>query len=188
MTLNKIKNSIIVIFIILISITLVLSCKTDPVSGDSGDAGDNGTQSDIDILGTWVENPGSYYSKLVITNTRIENYNEETATDTLWDADIESYYNDEWNADETGEGEYGYMVIYYTKASSWVPQSLNKYNILRWKNITDDNGTVTMEYSEAYCTDGGTTAIYFDTPEDAKAQATEENGCFSIYSTTEKNN
>jgi hypothetical protein len=166
---RSILKSILVIFIIF----LFISCAPEE-------------EAKIEVIGDWVET----YSRVVVTETTITNYSRMSEADDwseAWVASIIEFNNDKFNSDETCEGDCGFAVIKYTTASAYQPTSQDKFNILRWKNLSSP----TMEYSEGYKDSTGPsdtdyTGTYFDTADDAKSGATDTAGFFAAYSEVNK--
>lgn len=149
--------------------------------------GEKDKKEDIEIEGTWHES--TFGSGLVITNDTIEFH---TAVDGIFsdatkyqECEIVSYDNDGFNADDSGTGDCGFMVIKYTEPSSYISSiAQDKYGIFRWQNLNTASGVTTMSYSEGYIdSDGDWSADkYSDTAESAETDFTDEVGAFSFSS------
>jgi hypothetical protein len=122
------------------------------------------------IIGEW----DTGYGSLDVTSAEITTYNSDGSI--FWSYEIDSFDNSEWNGDESGEGNYGYMVVKCTEPSEYTPEAQDKYTVIRWQNFVTETS---MEYSEGYI-------AYFDTAEEAIAGATISEGFFNLFSSTTK--
>ncbi|MBI9103668.1 MAG: hypothetical protein JEY99_14735 [Spirochaetales bacterium] len=122
---------------------------------------------EIEIIGTWNDAFGS----ITVSGSEIDFGS--------WKADIVEFNNSGWNGDETAlaEGDAGYAVLKYSEAPSWNPGILDKYMILRWKNLTTVSGETTMDYAEGYLNADS----YFDTASEAKSTVTNAGGYFMFF-------
>ena len=122
----------IVLLAALFVLTGMMSCE---MFGEEDD-------DDIAVEGTW---DAGYGSEVVITDSTYSNYYNDVLS--AISAKIVSFDNDGWNGSETGSGDYGYMVIKYTQASAFTPESQDKYMVVRWQDILSVGDLETMSYS-----------------------------------------
>ncbi len=133
----------------------------------------------IEIIGTW--DAGIIIDGDLISFNNFDYYPDEAK----YTADIISFSNQSFNAGETGEGNCGYVVVCYNNSpdySAWgfgVNEIEGKYMVIRWQNLEEVDGVISMRYAEGYGT-------YFDTADDAIENATDSNGYFSFSSTTQE--
>jgi len=144
-------------------------------------------EESIEVVGEWSNQD----EKASITSNSFIKYYRDSETDNFvmgYECAIAEFSNDNFNAGESGDGDCGYAVIKYTTPPSYNPDAKDKYGIIRWQDLSSN----AMNFSEAYYdpdpTDDDFTAVYFDTAADAKANMTNVNNCFSMYSAVEKSN
>ncbi|HCM25352.1 MAG: hypothetical protein A2Z99_03615 [Treponema sp. GWB1_62_6] len=161
-----------------------VSCGTLFGPEDSADTGDT-----IEIAGSWVALSGDYSSRIDITGTTATFYSGTEATvgtsTTIFQVcEIVAWSNDGFNAGDSSTGNAGYMVVKYTTPSEYSPTSLNKFGVIRWKDIASSGGATTTLYSEGYLDANGDWAgEYSDTAAAAEAAFTTAADAFSFYST-----
>ena len=127
----------------------------------------------IEVKGEW----DTGYGSIIITDSTISWYGTDGTLSYAYD--IESFSNDSWNGSETGEGDYGYMVIKYTTAPTWNDSVNGLYNIFRWQNLNSSESPASFEYGEAYL-DG----TYHESASESKNTATSSNGYYWFSSAT----
>ncbi len=173
------------LLLVVLFISMTLGCVPTNDGGDSGDSGDGGDSgdsgddgsTDIEVIGTWTNEPAQWQEKWVITNDTIIYCGRQTATDDWavnYEADIVEFDNDNFNAGDTDTTDHGHAVIQYKSGGNYNPVA-NSYSIFRWKNYT---GTQ-CDFTQAYAGDG---SHYQDTIEDAKSNLTSTGGYFVAYS------
>lgn len=141
-------------------------------------------ESDPEINGTWIYLGGDYSSRLEISGGVVRFYSgaeaEIETTDNLFqECEIFGVNNTILNGGDAEATDCGYMVLKYTNPSMYLPNSVNKYGILRWAGFS---GSDEMWYSEGYLdTDGDWTGEHFDTPFEAIAGMTTAAGAFYAY-------
>lgn len=157
--------------------------------GTTDDDSTGTTDDPIAVEGTWIYLGGEYSTRLEISDNTIKwysgNESEIATTDNLTqECEIHSYNNQSFNAGESGNGDHGFAVIYYSNPSTYIEsEAKDKYGILRWENLDSSS----MDYSEGYYDpDGGFTPEYFDSPDEAKEKMTTADAFSSGYSTAEK--
>lgn len=130
----------------------------------------------IEVAGTWSLDLSGDTESFEISSSSIT-YTYDSITNDDWDfswtGDIVEFDNDTFNADETGNGDFGYAVVQFKGGDDD-----GKYCIVRWQNLSTTDSTATVDISKGYKT--GET--YPDTPEDAKTTITDGNGWFEMYS------
>ncbi len=137
---------------------------------------------DIETAGTWHCQGDEWESKYVITNELFEVYSSFDAASPDYTYEIVEYSNDRFNAEETGDGNYGFAVIKYLEPPSWNPDA-SGHTILRWQNLDTADGVTRVDLCEGfYDPDEDGTAEYLDTAEEAKEYVTAESGSFAVYS------
>ncbi len=145
-----------------------------------------GLQSTPEIEGNWLYLGGDYSSRLEIADGVIQFYSgneaEIATTDNLFqECEITGVDNTQLNGGDEESTDCGYMVIKYTTPSVHLPNSQDKYGILRW---ADYNGSDTMWYSEGWIDlNSDDIGDHFDTPAEAIEGMTVDSGAFSAYPT-----
>ncbi len=118
------------------------------------------------IKGVWHDD----FGETVISATRYIKLGTDGLTS--YACDIIAFVEDDWNAGESGSGNFGYFVIEFTDPPIWNPAAQDKFTIVRWENLRSALGVETVSYSEGYkngtyfvtadaALTGETTADYF---------------------------
>lgn len=144
----------------------------------------------IEVAGEWqlVTSP-TFAEKWVIDNGEIAYY-WSTVSNRVWNitnylAEVVSHNNETFNGGETGAGDTGHLVLRYTHVLNPAAGTVGMYNVLRWKQRGNENGTNYVSFSVGTKTVGtypNSTNLVFDTPQEAQAGATEAAGYFGLYS------
>jgi hypothetical protein len=126
------------------------------------------------IIGDWDI---GYGSTLTVTASKFINTSSDDTV--FFSYDIVVFDNNDWNASESGEGSYGFIVVKCSKPSVYTPEAKDKYMVVRWQNL-ESGETTTMEFAEGSDYPVNT---YFDTFIEAMSSATEAAGFFGYFST-----
>ena len=154
------------------------------------------TVNDIASKGTWQTPAGGYSEQWIISNSSIE-YKSDTDGDgtyesTTYKAEIVEFVNGSFNAGDTiiaggrspADENPGYAVIKYTQVNNAGTGTVDKYNIFRWCDNTDD--ATKKDFSQGYKNVGDpwpdNVNGVFDSASAAKSGATNGAGYFGFAS------
>ncbi|MBF9016361.1 MULTISPECIES: hypothetical protein [unclassified Oceanispirochaeta] len=150
------------LFMVLFVVAGFMSCGNDLVD------------EPLAIIGNWDI---GYGSTLTVTATKFTNTSFDDSV--FFSYDIVVIDNDDWNASESGEGSYGFIVVKCTTPSIYTPEAKDKFMVVRWQNL-ESGETSTMEFAEGSDYPANT---YFDTYNEAMSGATGAAGFFGYFST-----
>jgi hypothetical protein len=144
--------------------------------------------ANLEIEGHWIAEAGDYSAREEFTNTSWKKYSGTvlevtTGGGTLaQECEIVGGSNSDFNGGDSESSDCGFILIKYTNPSVWLPNSENRYGILRWKNIDTLPDPDEMDYAEGWLDlNGDSSGDHFVFPSDALTRMTDAAGAFSMY-------